>query len=389
MSVSPEARFRRAVPSEVPYQGFWQAGFEGADHVNGSAVPLCMNTQTAHLRNASDDYHRLIALGIRTVRESAGWRSIERGKGYDFANVGLRARRARESGMQILWTFFHYGVPRDVDLFAESFADRFASYCGALARYLKPFHQGGIVPVYTPINEISFLSWAACETGLLHPHRGDRAAEGYELKTQLVRASIAGCEAIWAADPRARILNVDPLTHLAGDDESLVELAAFENGFQFQSWDMLCGRSEPQLGGSARHLDLVGVNYYPSSQWEVRSRRTLDWPHDPRRRRFSRMLVELHQRYRRPITISETSHVGESRSAWLEEIAREVRVAREQGVPVHGLCLYPALDRPDWEQPQRWHASGLWHVHPVSLRRRLNHSYATALGLAQSMLAEG
>lgn len=388
MSVSPQARVRLPTAHAAPPRiGFWQAGFEGADHVNGSAVPLCMNTLTAHLHHASEDYRRLAELGIRTVRESAGWRVIDRGNGYDFTKVGHRARLAHEAGIQVLWTFFHYGVPRGVDLFAASFVDRFASYCGALARYLEPFHQDDAVPVYTPINEISFLCWAVCETELLHPHRGDRAGERYELKKQLVRAAIAGTDAIRDADPRARILSVDPLVHVAPDEHGLEEAAARENHRQFEAWDMLSGRTEPQLGGSGRHLDLMGVNYFPAGQWEVRSRQVLAWPHDERRRPLSELLVELHRRYRRPISISETGHVGEHRSAWLEATTQEVQRAREQGVPVHGLCLYPALDRPDWEQPQRWHQSGLLHVHPVSLQRRLDDPYASALTRAQALLA--
>ncbi|RZA31961.1 MAG: amine oxidase, partial [Lysobacteraceae bacterium] len=197
--------------SESPYLSFWQAGFEGADHINGSAQPLCMNSMTDHYRRARWDYARLAALGLRTVRESAGWRHIGRNDRHDFSRVEFLCRCAGRHGLQILWTCFHYGLPPGIDLFAEDFPARFADYCHALARVVRSHRPGGLPAVYTPVNEISFLAWAVCETGLFHPHLGTRAEDGYALKKQLVRATILAVDAIRAADPDARMLLVDPI----------------------------------------------------------------------------------------------------------------------------------------------------------------------------------
>ncbi len=146
-------------------------------------------------------------------------------------------------------------------------------------------------------------------------------------------------------------------------------------GYQWQTWDLLCGRLEPELGGSPEALDLVGVNYYHSGQWEVGTEERLDWHlDDPRRMPFSALLAEAWQRYRRPLLVAETSHVGEGRADWLEEIAAEVGRALAVGVPVLGLCLYPFVDRHDWDDPGHWHASGLRdassYVTPIPLRNR-------------------
>src|SRR3569623_443357 len=161
------------------YKSFWHAGYEGADHYNGSAKMLCMNIATGHLEQAEQDYGRLATLGIRTVRESAGWRCIAPNGRIDFARVGLRARAARKQNLQILWTVFHYGVPDGLDIFSHHFIPRFANYCAELARYLKTYGDADTPPVYTPINEISFLTWAVCETGLMHPLVGNRRDDGY------------------------------------------------------------------------------------------------------------------------------------------------------------------------------------------------------------------
>jgi UDP-galactopyranose mutase len=373
--------------ARAPFLSFWQSGFEGADHLNGSARPLCMNSMTDHYRQAPSDYGRLAVMGLKTVRESASWRQIDRKGRFDFRRVQALCRHAKERGLQLMWTCFHYGVPPDVDIFSESFPRRFADYCNALAHVVRRSRHNELPQVYTPINEISFLAWAICETGLIHPHLGTRAEDGFELKKRLVRASIMAADAILEADPDARFLIVDPLVHSSPACEEERDAARLLDSYQFQAWDMLAGKLEPGLGGSPKYLDLVGANYYPSNQWDHSTRQMLEWPGDPRRKRLSEMLVDLHRRYRRPLALSETSHTGSSRGPWLREVVAQVSEAMQAGADVRGICLYPALDRPDWEQPTHWHDSGMWHVHPRGFRRRIYADYAEALRQARVTLA--
>jgi hypothetical protein len=89
--------------------------------------------------------------------------------------------------------------------------------------------------------------------------------------------------------------------------------------------------------------------------------------------------------------IGETSHVGSGRGLWIKEIAEEVCIARSQGVPVDGICLYPILDRPDWENERHWHNSGLWDLETEGKgpwRRVLNENYAVDLKVAQNRLTQ-
>lgn len=376
-----------SVAARTPYRSFWQAGFEGADHTNGSGRPLCLNTLTGHTERADEDFAAVATMGLRTVRESLSWRRIERGGRRDFSQADRLLDRARARGVQVLWTLCHYGLPDGVDIFDADFGRRLADYCGAFARHLRTRGDDPEARVYTPLNEISFLAWAVCETGLMHPHTGNRKDGGYALKKSLAHAAIQAVDAIRAEDPRARFLFVDPLIHIAAacDDDS--EIAATLRAHQFQAWDMIAGRLEPSLGGSASHLDLIGVNYYPSNQWLHGTGSTLEWPADPRRRPLSMLLREVFARYGRPITLSETSHVGDARGEWLTDVASEVASAMRDGVPVQGICLYPAINRPDWECPEDWHPSGLWEVDPQTLHRHLNRTYAAALNRARRRFA--
>jgi len=254
------------------------------------------------------------------------------------------------------------------------------------------------VPIYNPINEIGFLSWAATETASFssRPGASSRASEagslrsGYAIKRRLARASLAAIDAIRAIDPRARFLHVEPLVHVvapAGRPE-LQPLADQVAAYQWQAWDLIAGRAEPELGGNAAALDLLGVNHYHSGQWEVLTEERLHWhERDPRRRPFAEQLAAAWRRYGRPLLVAETSHVGAGRAAWLEEIGAEVAAAQRAGVPVEGLCLYPLFDRPDWNDPGHWHHSGLWDHEGDVDAPALVVDYAAALTRCQRSLA--
>jgi hypothetical protein len=57
---------------------------------------------------------------------------------------------------------------------------------------------------------------------------------------------------------------------------------------------------------------------------------------------------------------------------------------------MEGICLYPILDRPDWEDPDHWHNSGLWDLRRNgngALERVLNQEYAAELLRSQALLA--
>lgn len=372
------------------FNSFWLAGFEGADHRNSEGLALDMNAITQHRDRVRQDYQLLSEFKMRTLRESVGWRLVEADGAFDFSPIASRVEAAREFGLQVNWILCHYGWPVDIDIFSAAFVTRFARYCEAVARYLRS--RLDAPRFYTPINEISFLAWAVCESRLIYPYTEALRPRSYEFKQQLVRAALAGCDAIWSVDPEARIIHADPLIHIIAPPErpDLTEAAEQARLGQFQGWDMLRGRLEPQLGGAPHYLDIMGINYYHSNQWEFHTDRRLHWHlRDPRRIPFSRILGETYERFQRPLFIAETSHVGVGRGEWISEIAREAGRALEQGVPLEGICLYPILDRPDWEDLTHWHNSGLWDFSPGAdgvLNRVLNEPYAHDLRMAQRLL---
>ena len=375
-----------------PCRSYWWGGYEGADHVNGRGESLDMVRATGHDRLLRGDHAAARRLGLRGVRESIGWRLSERGPGrWDFSRACATARAARREGLQVLWTLMHYGLPADLSLRDDRFIPRFARFAAEAARALQPLCPAP--RIYTPVNEISFLAWAASATDDMGPagRLGDAGQEdagirGFEMKRRLAHAALAGMAAIREVDPDARFLHIEPVVHVvpAAETDDCRALAARMDAYQWQALDMLSGRLAPEIGGHPEALDLIGVNHYDSSQWEVPTGRRLDWHlQDPRRLPLVELLERVCGRYGRPMIVAETGHVGRGRADWLDDVASAVRRAAALGLPLLGVCLYPLLDRPDWNEPARWHRSGVWHVtrdaRGAVNGRRVMRRYARAL----------
>lgn len=349
----------------VPLRSFWIAGFESACHVNRARCRLDMAEATQHDRYADLDYRLVADAGMRTVREAVPWYRVDRNGSYDFSSIVPMLDAAGRCGIQVLWTLCHWGWPDDLDPLSSGFVGRMARYARASAEFIGRHSDGP--HWFTPVNEISFAAWAAGEVAYMHPYlRGASDA----VKRQLVAAAIASMDEIWTVLPSARMLHTDPIIQVVTPRgrPDLAREAYDYTSAQYAAWDMLAGGMAPELGGHPRYLDVIAANYYASNQWELDGA-ALHWddgPHDDRWVPLHEQLLRLHRRYGRPIVVGETSHVGAGRAPWLREVTTEIVRALDMGVELEGVCLYPIIDRPDWENRDHWHRSGLWDVVPGS-----------------------
>jgi UDP-galactopyranose mutase len=369
---------------DCAFRSFFMGGFECSTHYRADGQRLDLIQSTAHDRFAEQDYRRLLEHDIRVCRDGLRWHLIGATPGkYDFSSLRSQLSGARRTGMQVIWDLCHYGWPDWLDIYSPRFVTEFAKFARASARVVAAETSG--TPWFCPMNEISFFSWAGGEKAILSPFTTGR---GDELKRQLVRATIAAIEAIRDEVPGARFVQVDPLIHIVtepGASEALRAEAAGYRAAQFQSWDMLSGRCSPELGGHPRYLDVVGCNYYVHNQWVYGGRyieRT-----DPRYRPFHQLLEELWRRYHRPVLLAETGIEEDRRPEWLAYVCDEVACALRNGVPVQGICLYPVVNHPGWDDDRHCH-NGLWDYCNAGGHREIYSPLAEELKRQQARFAE-
>jgi hypothetical protein len=351
-------------------------GFECSTHRRRDGRRLDLIAATHHDLLAAADYRQLAEHGIRAARDGVRWHLVEAaGPGrYDWSPVLPLLRAAREAGVQMVWDLCHYGWPDWLDFLSEDFAPRFADYTAAFARLA--LEETGEAPMLCPLNEISFLAWAGGECGYMNPFG---QGQGPVVKRQAVRAAIAATRAARAAAPGTRVLAVEPLINTVGRpgvDEDVPHVA-LRNAGVWEAWDMLLGRRDEELGGAADMLDAIGVNFYWNNQWwlhEGRDAAPLS-VFDERWVPLRELLARAHARYGKPMLLAETSIEGDRRALWLRHVADEVQAALRAGVPMEGICLYPVMSHPGWDD-DRYCPNGLFELESQHGRRLVHQPLA-------------
>lgn len=341
--------------SDSPLRCFLMGGFECASHRRADGRRLDVTASTEHDRLAQEDYRALAEQGVLTARDGLRWHLIETRPGvFDWSSALPIVRAARRAGVQVIWDLCHYGFPDDIDIFSNEFVERFARYAAAAVSMLRAEETS--VPICCPINEMSYWAWAGGEVARINPTMVER---GNELKRQLARAWIAAVKAIRNVAPETRFISAEPAIHVMTHSQDPFDRAAAEQYrfAQYESLDLVSGRLEPELGGGPEYLDLVGVNFYPDNQW-FHGGPTIPFGHHDYRP-LADVLREVHGRYERPLLIAETGAEGTARTAWFHYICGEARAAMATGVPVLGVCIYPILEYPGWDN-DRYCPVGLW-----------------------------
>ena len=358
------------------FRSFIQGGFECSTHRRAhDKRRIDVIAASQHDLHAAHDYRELARHDILTVRDGLRWHLIEQAPGrYDWSSLNRQRAAARDAGTEVIWDLLHYGWPDDVDVWQPSFVERFAAFAAAAARHIGPAAPGER-RFYAPVNEISFLSWGGGDVAYLNPFERGR---GLEFKVQLARASIAAMEAIRRVDPAARFVHADPVINVRADLLRPHEAGIAEGHrlAQYQAWDMIAGMAWPQLGGRHDLLDIVGVNFYSNNQW-IHGGGTFP-PGHPLARPLREILAETYARYGRPIFIAETGIEGDLRAAWLRMILGEVDAAIALGVPIEGVCLYPILDHPGWDD-DRYCPNGLLRYSPNAAGRSADPALAAVI----------
>jgi beta-glucosidase/6-phospho-beta-glucosidase/beta-galactosidase len=341
---------------------FFMAGFECSTFIWKDGTRKDYVAATGHDRHLKRDFAAAMDLGMGVVREAVRWPTVDLGRGrYDWSSVKTVQDAATECKITPIWDLCHYGLPDDCDPFSDECRERFVQYCAGVAEFVASTAEGPYF--FTPINEITFFSAAASDLGWMYPFAKGREAD---LKRALCRMSIEGARAIREVEPNSRMVHVDPMIQAVpppNRPDLADEAKAEERREDFEAFDILCGRCLPELGGSPEILDIVGVNVYHYSQVQLDAdkNREILGPRDPRRKPLSELLQMMWERYRRPLIIGETSGYQEHRAEWLRMTVEESFKALNAGVDLHGVCLYPFVDVPDWWS-QKWAKIGIYDI---------------------------
>jgi beta-glucosidase/6-phospho-beta-glucosidase/beta-galactosidase len=326
------------------FDSFFQAGFECSSHRRTDGVRLDLIGATSHDRHALGDYRQCSELGFRTLRDGLRWHLVEKTPGrYDWSSWLPMLEAAEQTGMQVIWDLFHYGSPDHVDQGSPDFPKKFAEFAVAALEFRESVTKQP--PLICPLNEINFVCWAV-ESGYF-PQVGPKK-RGW-LKRQLVTAWIAATKAIREQWPRTVVVGAEPLIHVAPHDRrrSTMREAEQNRSGMFEAYDWILGKAEPALGGDRSQIDVIGLNYYPHNQWYWKGPTVPMGHHEYRP--LADMLVEVAERYEKPLFLSETGAEGSGRPAWLHYVCDEVREAMRRGVQIEGICIYPVTAYPGWD----------------------------------------
>ncbi|WP_119156163.1 family 1 glycosylhydrolase [Caldimonas tepidiphila] len=330
-----------------------------------------------------DDLERFASLGIRAIRYPVLWERTAP-EGLDRADWSWPDERLpalRDLGVAPIVGLVHHGSgPRHTSLVDPGFAEQLAEFAGAVARRY-PW-----VELYTPVNEPLTTARFSGLYGVWYPHGRDERSFIQALLNQC-RAVVLSMRAIREVNPQAKLVQTDDLGKTYGTPE-LAELSDFYNERRWLSWDLLCGKVDPEhplweylcaTGIDAAEFlwfrdnpcppDVIGVNYYITSErWidhrveryperyvgtyrghhhaDIEAPRALASPMPG----IGPLLQEAWERYRLPIAVTE-AHIDANREdqlRWLLEIWEAAKAVRQQGADVRAVTVWALLGSYDW-----------------------------------------
>jgi dTDP-4-dehydrorhamnose reductase len=325
-----------------------------------------------------EDLARFADLGIRKLRYPVIWERVapDHPEIFDWRWSDERLAEIRRLGMEPIVGLLHHGSgPRYTDLVADNFVDLFAAYAGAVAE------RHPDVLDWTPVNEPLTTARFSALYGVWYPHARDEALFWRALLNQ-VDGTRAAMAAIRRVNPDARLVQTEDLGHHYSTDE-LTGVATHLNHRRWMTWDLLAGRVTPDhpmhghlegygLGDRLRAIadnpcppDVIGVNYYPTSERFLDHR--LDaYPYDrpevgyhdltalrlldPPSPGLAGLLRQTWDRYRIPIAVTE-SHLGctrEEQLRWLWQSWETCRNLAAEGMDLRALTAWALLGNIDW-----------------------------------------
>ena len=377
---------------------------------------------TEHDRWWASDLVRLRDLGVTLIRYGIPWHRVNpRPHQYDWSWTDQALDLMETLQITPIVDLFHFGTPLWVEggIMHPIFAEVQAWYARAFAeRYPQ-------VRYYTPTNEPYICATFGAERAVWYPFLRGRRDTVRALKNVAEGVCRAMAE-IRKVRPDALMMLADTCEQWHAPDGAFAEEAAFRSARRFlvhdlyqgrldrdhPLWDWLAsgGLGDDELDWFGEHpvrLDLLGLDYYPESERQLRrgpDGRRVEEPAE-RPAGFADLARQYAERYGGiPMALAETNLGGPDaeRLRWLDDLVAQTRKARAAGVPVAGITWYGAVDHVDWdsllrERNGRINPCGMWALRrhgdrlvrePTALLERFRQYLAMPLADSVGELAD-
>jgi beta-glucosidase len=351
----------------------WAVGIENTNigaRIKDGGSRLDEYELTQHDRLWREDLDRAAGVGATAIRYGVPWYRANPAEGiYDWTWADqVIAHATGDAGLTLIADLVHYGTP---EWLTESFVD--PRYPEAIAEFAARFaaRYGDRVTHYTPLNEPLVTASFCGQRAIWPPYlAGDEGwarvvvsvADGIQrtieaLRREQSRACIVHVEAAYVVSTEdARLVRAVEETRLRSTLPTDLVLGRVDTSHPGANW--LLGNSIgsgelERLRVNAAELDVIGVNYYPelscrelvSHNGAVHQVAVNGWTAG-----LEQILRSVHERYDRPLLLSETAVEGDEplQLAWLEDLDVALAQLRSTGLPILGCTWWPMFDFVDW-----------------------------------------
>lgn len=342
------------------------SGFEST-HIFGSGTDVLETTR--HLEQFEQDLRLVKETGIKMLRYSAPWHSIERTRGvYDWQWMDKAVAFLDELGIKPIFDPLHHtSFPEWLeDGFANpQFPESYLNFVAALAeRYPHVRH-------YTVVNEPFVTTWFCGHEGFWYPHQtSDQSVVPMFLNVGRAISSVS--RMLVEKFPDVQLIHVEAAEqHRAADTESEFH-ADLSNNLRFLVLDLVLGKIDDrhalynylrEHGATENDLtwfvenparvDVLGLDYYSHCEleWCVMGR---VYPNQTPVG-FVPAALEYAARYNLPVMLTETNIRGfvSDRISWLKFMVEQCEILEgklaDLGLRFKGFCWYPFVDSTDWD----------------------------------------
>lgn len=327
---------------------------------------------TQHYRYWREDLQRAASLGVRAMRYGIPWYKVNPEPGvFDWSWTDeVLEYMVRDLHIQPIVDLVHYGCPLwlEREFVNPAYPERVAEYARAFVERYRD-----LTVYYTPLNEPWMNTYLCGYTATWPPYlRGWRGWTRVMLA--LARGMSLTIAAIRELQPDAAIVHVEATSSfVAGDLAVTPDDVAFWWDRRFLATDLLLGRVDDRhpltpwllengapaeelawLRSHPQAIDVMGCNFYPGlNVWKVvrEDGRAVRRRYYGGRAEMETVVRRYHERYGKPIMLTETSTPGpvRRRERWMDESLALVRDLRSAGLPLIGYTWWPMFSLVGWQ----------------------------------------